>query len=1225
MKPVRFILCLAVYCLTLSAQNMKIIHMEGTFDLDGDGLQEFATIEEKIMGDHKKSVIRYYEMDEDGFQRVTWELEAPDGMLGSFVDVKLADLDGEGVPELITIINLAEPGQEEMLIPMAYYYYWDGEKFSTEAGGVINLAEDRKFLRCFNFALMDYDGDSDQEIIVSLGSPLREFRVLDLDEDGEWEIRQKIKPNGMRSGIGFLFAGITDWDRDGYDDVIGFSVEGNILRTQPYYNEGENLINGPGSDTQIPGMDGLIPQAITETDWDGDGFLDILLPFRNGMVLALTLSDGMLAVEKLPVESGPLSDLKIADFNQDGYDDLLLVSGELNIITLIKGTRSGLSEVPEYFALKKDNQDTQVFTVLPVMIQGVYTGSVIAAGWDGNETTLFITDMGHGPEPEEPAFALEESGLDQEDILDVFPIIPDESFTLPPIPSTLDSRGQPLPKGILPRHVLSVNQAFAYTLPEEEKQEFYSFRWLKPPPKGMFFHYDSRSIRWVPDETQLGAYKIAYHVERKIGEEVIPLNFEEDSLLSYKVVAQLAGDDERLWIYVNDPPLIITEPLGTEFVSTTEFVYKPIVTDRNIDSKLSWDLEISPEGMTINENGHIYWATDSSHVDVYDVRLVVSDGFDRVAQEFRLFARAGVRILSEPAREGKVDDPYRYKVDIWRPNLEHILSYKLLQAPEGMTISDSGLVEWTPSVQQIDIHKFTVEVGHGVARDTQNVDIFVNHPPVLESLPQAMNVIKLGEEYRFQIEAYDPNQDDGLIYTALEMPDGMRMDPYTALLFWEPGRENIDFSHLSIEVTDGREIRMIEADFFVNAPINIVSIPPMQATVGESYRYEVMSSDMNRSTLLPFDRIIPLKHAENFRVYSITISDDVYIENIDRYLMDWEIAPAVYLTESGTKDSLEVSRLNLKKYVKNIFWERDRLNVILEAVDDRTVAIKDVLWEFFQGAKGRPPRVTVQKMSTIRYTLTEFPDGMEIDEYSGIIKWTPTGAQVDYNNVNFVISDGYTKDEQSFEIYANHVPVIISNPPVAALTGEVFKYQLQVEDKNEDADLVFALMKAPQGMQMSKLGKIVWIPKASQINENTFSVQVSDGYREDIQTSKVFVNINPSIISTPKPVALTGHNYIYRIVAEDLNRDKIAFRAVKLPKYSTFNRKTGVFRWKPKPSQRGPNDIIITAVDERGSTTAHEFQIHVFEDPSARRMINTGWPLLISFVGVIFTWGLSQL
>ncbi len=1212
---------------SLPAQDLQIIHMEGTYDLDGDGLQEFATVEEGFDGEKKLSVVRFYEMDGEGYQRMTWELEAPDGLLGNFVDVELADLDGDGTPELVTVTNLAEPNgkssETSVLQPIVFYYYWDGERFSEEAGGIINLAGQRKFLRCHNFSVMDFDGDMDQEVVLSLGSPLREFAVLDIDEEGDWRILQELKPKGMQSGIGFVYVAVTDWDRDGYDDIIGFSTEGDILRTQPYYNIGGELKPGPDMETPIPGLDGLIPQAITQTDWDADGFRDVLLAFRNGDVVALTLSDELLAIEKLPVEGGPLSDLKTADFNQDGYSDILLVSGDMNILTLSRGAKKGLVEPADYFALE-EAEAAQVFTILPVVVRGIYTGSIIAAGWDGFETKLFITNLGHGPAPEKPE-TMAHLPETEEDVLETIPKISDESFTLPHIPKPLETMGQPLPIGTLPRHVLTVNQAFAYTLPEEEKKEFYSFRWLQPPPKGMFFHYDSRSIRWVPNKEQLGAYKLAYHVERKTGEEVHPIIPETDTLTTYKVVPQLEGDDERLWIYVNDPPIIISEPTGTEFVATSLFEYSPIIIDRNPDVELRYDLEINPEGMTIDDLGKIQWQTDSSHVDIYDVRLVVSDGFDRTTQNFRLFARAGVKILSEPPFNAKVDEPYRYKVDIWRPNLEHILSYTLLDSPEGMVLSDSGVVMWTPSVAQVDTQQFSIEVSHGVARDTQHVSIFVNHPPVIEEKPLAMNVIKLGEEYRFQLNAYDPNKKDELIYTAIEMPKGMRMDPYTALLVWEPTRENIDFSRLIIEISDSRETKSITSDFFVNAPINVISIPPMQATVGESYRYQIMHSDMNRGTLLPFDRIIPVDDAKNYRIYKVTISDDVYIENIDRYIMDWENAPAVYLTESDTTDTLQVSRLNLKKYVNSIFWESDRLVVIVESIDDRTVAIKDVLWEFFQGAKGKPPRVVVQKLSSVRYTLTEFPDGMEVDEYTGTIKWTPGGDQVDDQKVSFVISDGYAKDEQSFNLYVNHPPAIISNAPVTGMVGEVYKYQMQVEDKNVDADLLFTLVKAPQGMQMTKRGKVVWIPKSAQINENSFTVQVSDGYKSDTQAAKVFVNINPSVISTPKPVALTGHHYKYRVVAEDLNRDKVAYKAVKLPKYSTFNKKTGVFRWKPKPSQRGPNDVIITAIDARGATTAHEFQIHVFEDPGARRMINTGWPLLLTFVGVMFAWGVAQI
>jgi len=80
-----------------------------------------------------------------------------------------------------------------------------------------------------------------------------------------------------------------------------------------------------------------------------------------------------------------------------------------------------------------------------------------------------------------------------------------------------------------------------------------------------------------------------------------------------------------------------------------------------------------------------------------------------------------------------------------------------------------------------------------------------------------------------------------------------------------------------------------------------------------------------------------------------------------------------------------------------------------EELDDKTVAIKDILWEFFQGNKGRPPKILARKLSSIKYTLTEFPDGMEVDEYTGTISWTPTQEQVDMQSISYLVSDGMLK------------------------------------------------------------------------------------------------------------------------------------------------------------------------------------------------------------------------
>ena len=1218
----RIIILLSLIFSVLLGKDLQIIHMEGTFDLDNDGLIEFASIEVGRENGNYISMIRYYEIDGDGYQQLNWELAAPDGLLGNFVNLKIGDLDGNGTPELITIMNLTDENEERILHPIVYYYPWDGTGFSETPASTLNLSERNTFLRCHNFELLDRDNDGDQELLVSLGSPVRGLAVVDVNSDGELEITTRLEPESMRFGSGFVYAGVVDWNRDGYDDIISFSPEGNVMKAQPFMNINGSFQQGTATHTTIAGMNGFINRAVTITDWDSDGFLDVITPFQSGHLIALTLSEAGIDIDNIPNEAGPLSDVQIGDFDHDTYKDLLLVSGEMNMITISFGAATPAEKSENYFTLIVDTVDIQIFSAIPIIQQGKYIGTTIAAGWNGDETSVFLTDLGLPPPIDKPA--IQDTLAERIDLLDIFPEIAGLDIgTLAAGTKPMKSLGQPLPKGVLPRHVLPVDQLFVYSIPEDEARQFYSFRWLLPPPKGMFFHYETRSIQWVPDGTQLGAYKLAYHVEMKAG-ETVELESEEEALLTYKVIPHLEGYDERLWIYVNDVPEFISELAGTEFVANSLFTYQPVVDDKNHEAKLQFILETAPNGMEMDSSGALYWQTDSSHVNIYDVRIVVSDGFDRAVQEFRLFARAGVIILSEPDSIIRVDELFKYQVDVWRPDLDQELTYKMLYKPLGMTLSENGLVEWTPVVTQIDSQNFAIVANHGVAADTQEVILFVNHPPVIDRAPPPMNKVNLGYVWDFQLEVTDPNVNDVLTYTAVEMPDGMRMDPFTGRLRWEPTRDEMDFGHLKIEVDDGNDVRTIEADFFINSPIKLVSIPVMQATVGQQYKYKIMTTDLNKGSLLPFSHVVKLEDTEKARVYAVNIADDVYRENVDRYIGDWNAADVVYMTSQGEMESDEFNRLNLKRYVHSIFWEDDRLIIIIEEKDDRSVSVKDALWEFFQGSKGKPPKVIVERRSAIRYTLEEFPDGMEVDEFTGTLLWTPGKDQYDTYPIKLVVSDGYTKDEQSFDLYVNHPATIVSQAPKAALVEEMYKYQIQVEDKNKDAELHYELVKGPQGMQLSNTGKLVWIPKASQTNKHVFEVRISDGYHEDTQTGRVFVNIPPSIISKPKPVGLTGYEYHYRIVAEDLNNDRVTFRSIRLPKYASFNKKTGQFKWRPRNSQLGPHDVIITAIDERGATTTHQFQIHVFENPDARRFVNTGWPLMLTFVGVMFAWGVAQ-
>lgn len=1210
-----------VLVLPLGAANFKVIHIDGVFDLDYDDLVEFLTIEDGQGTGGVVTRVGYYEIDELGFPQLLWNLDAPQDIDASIVHVRMADMDGSGVPEIIVAANVRGVAEGELELATVYLFDWVQGEFSPQPSLTLVLADTLNPQAINNLDLLDLEGDGEQELVVSFRGDRPTVSVIALskiDEVRQFQERWSHVLEDFSSSGTRLYVGALDYDRDGQSDLFAFSPERNVLRIQSFLNRAGILTPGPDLLHRIPGMSNLLFRSFLQLDWNRDTVDDLLIPFSSGHVVSLSLVEGSIEVSELGIDAGPLSNMAWADFNQDGLSDLLLVSAQQGVVTLAYGAPAGGTPLQEFFSVAAGEEEAgaQIFCAVPEIVDGIYLGTVIAGGWTGEESEVFYFELGSVPAyPEE------------EILVDTY--IPEARVeeAVEELPPTRPMEGRPLPPGILPTYILPVHQTFAYTIPEEKDREFFSFRWLEPPPRGMYFHYDTRSIEWVPDEQQLGAYELSFNLKMKVG-ETIDIITEDDTVVTYQVVPQLASLESRFWIYVNDPPRITSFPEGTEFVAGSRFIYQVMASDKNKDSHLRYTLEKAPEGMTVDEKGLVSWQTDASHVDIYEVRIVVSDGFDRDAQTFRLYSRGQVVITSQPDLEALVGEKYTYQVNVTIPeDKREELLFALVKAPYGMTVDNTGLITWTPQTTQIDTQRFVISANHGIAADTQDVSLFVNHLPVMVSVPDPMTKISILDTFDFQLVVEDPNEFDVLRYEPISLPPGMRVDPFTGRILWVPTEENLDFSTAIIEITDGREPMKLSFDLFVNSPIRITSEPKTLATVGESYSYRVSITDLNRGSLMTFSHITPAYDLENTRVYSVQIEDDVYRENIERYIGEFKSKKSILMEieEPGPDGQETVSRINLRKHVQDVFYEDDRLIIVLGDIGGRRARIKDVLWEFFEGNKGKPPKVLVERVPFVRYTLLDFPDGMFVDEQRAEISWTPTLKQYDTYTVTFMVSDGYTRDEQSFDLYVNHPPTIISTPPRTARVDQLYKYKLVVEDKNADKELTYRLLKAPKGMQISRDGRITWMPKASQINSRLFAMEVSDGYAEDRQETKLFVNIAPTVITDPKPVALTNFEYRYRMVTEDLNGDAVKLRAIKIPKYAGFDGATGMFRWKPRMNQRGINNIVLSAIDERGLATSYEFQIHVFEDPSSQQFVSTSWPLLLAFVGAMFTVGVTAL
>ena len=90
---------LIAYCSILIGQ--KIVNMNGTYDLDGDNMLEFVALELNPNKDIFPKLVRYYEIDADGYQTIMWEFIPPVALEGDFVDAKVGDLNGDGFKDLV--------------------------------------------------------------------------------------------------------------------------------------------------------------------------------------------------------------------------------------------------------------------------------------------------------------------------------------------------------------------------------------------------------------------------------------------------------------------------------------------------------------------------------------------------------------------------------------------------------------------------------------------------------------------------------------------------------------------------------------------------------------------------------------------------------------------------------------------------------------------------------------------------------------------------------------------------------------------------------------------------------------------------------------------------------------------------------------------------------------------------------------------------------------------
>lgn len=360
---------------------------------------------------------------------------------------------------------------------------------------------------------------------------------------------------------------------------------------------------------------------------------------------------------------------------------------------------------------------------------------------------------------------------------------------------------------------------------------------LDVQPPGMTIDPDTGTLRWTPTFAQVGVHSVTVAVADDRG-GVTPQMFD------VQVVAAAA----------NDPPSIRSTPRTSIHLGGV-YAYQVDAVDPNSDP-LTYQLTSAPAGMSIDTLGFVTWEPTGFQFGPNAVTIEVRDGRSGVAtQDFTIEAITAVQnhapgINSTPPTSALLGRLFAHDVQATDADGDP-LRFELLQGPRGMTIHpELGTLRWLPGVDQLGEHDIVVQVidaqGGSESQSFQVTARSVNTSPIITSIPSTEAAVGLLSTY--PVRATD-RDGDALVYSLDTSPDGMTIDAVTGLVQWTPEATQLGVHDVIILVDDGlggvatQRYAVVVTATPVNNPPVITSTPPLVATEGIAFSYQVAAVD----------------------------------------------------------------------------------------------------------------------------------------------------------------------------------------------------------------------------------------------------------------------------------------------------------------------------------------------------------------------------------------------
>ncbi|MFQ6675563.1 MAG: Ig domain-containing protein [Fidelibacterota bacterium] len=496
----------------LTAQQAVVVSLTGTYDLDQDGLSEFLALETAEEGDKYPRRVAYKEIDADGAHFELWQFVSRQPLR----DARIADTDGDGTPEAV-VMEIPAPGTVSINGPWLHVFPWTQGQFSAEPAvewgdrpGTGQLA-----LRPSHFAVLDIENDGTDEVAVALASPRREIVILTLESPGDvprFASRSLPLSDEISSGYGHILLVSGDQNQDGYTDLLILNKELDRIEVQVFEGTGSDLLPGPvrlESTAELQGsFSGIIPGGLTRVDTDRDGSEELLVPFRTGATLAISLEAGRLRLTPLEAEVAALFSFPQTALEPSHLNDILLARAELGItgrkIRQLKMVPTGVPAEETVAAPEAPAPEVEAETAPEAPARKIKRLELETVEKEEEAAEL----------PEQPAEAVEEPAAPRR-----VRKVDLEALTREKAPEAPPGVKIEIPPGTEITDTVRVGQTFRLPLELQEGEKLHAFR-PTSLPGGASFDPATRAITWTPTVAQVGLHTLTYDLEYELAGEV---------------------------------------------------------------------------------------------------------------------------------------------------------------------------------------------------------------------------------------------------------------------------------------------------------------------------------------------------------------------------------------------------------------------------------------------------------------------------------------------------------------------------------------------------------------------------------------------------------------------------------------------------------------------------------------------------------------------------------